>query len=94
MENIRNIKNNKKFMKAVSSKKTMTKSSNKGREKNMNKFFMGVRKERSATISVDTSCVTAAITENPLSNDMTPPTSTSTISVNCTEQKSIPDVST
>ena len=45
---------------------------------NMNKFFMGVRKERSATPSVDTSSVTATNTENPSSNNVRPPTFTST----------------
>ena len=50
----------------------MERSSNKEGTENMNKFFMGVRKERSATASVDTSFVTATNTENPLSNDVTP----------------------
>ena len=51
----------------------------------MNKLFMGVRKERPATRSVDTSSVTATNTENPLPNDVTPPTFASTITVDCTE---------
>ena len=34
------------------------------------------------------------ITENPLPNNVTPPTSTRTISEDCTEQESIPDAST
>lgn len=51
-----------------------------------------IGKERSATPSVDTSSVTA--TENPLPNDVTPPTSTSTISVDCSKQESIPIAST
>ena len=54
---------------------------------------MGVRKERSVTPSVDTSSVTATKSENPFSYDVTLPTSTSTISVDCTEQESIPDAS-
>ena len=57
MEN--NSKGRNKFMNAVSLRK------NKVRE-NMNKFFMGVKKERSATTSVDTSSVIAANTKNPL----------------------------
>ena len=60
----------------------------------MNKFFMGVRIERSVIPSVDTSSVTATGIENPFSNDVTLPTSSSTISVDCTEQESIPDAST
>ena len=64
-----------------------------GRE-NMSKFFMAVRKKRSAAPSFDTSSVPATSTENPLSNDVTPPSSTSAISVDCTEQKSIPVAST
>ena len=71
----------------------MERSSNKEGTENMNKFFMGVRKERSATASVDTSFVTATNTENPLSNDVTPLTSCSAISVDYTEQESIPDAS-
>ena len=54
---------------------------------------MGVRKERSVTPSVDTSSVTATKSENPFSYDVTLMTSTSTISVDCTEQESIPDAS-
>ena len=45
---------------------------------NMNKFFMGVRKERSATPSVNTSSVTATNTENLSSNNVRPPTFIST----------------
>ena len=46
---------------------------------------MDVRKERSATPSVDTSSVTSTNTENPLSNDVIPPTFSSTLLVDCTE---------
>ena len=58
----------------------------------MNKFFMDVRKERLATLSVGTSSATN--TENPLSKDMTPLSSTSTITIDSKEQKSILDAAT
>ena len=52
------------------------------------------KKKRFATPSVDASFVNTSITENFLSNYVTPPTSTSTISVDCSKQESIPIAST
>ena len=60
----------------------------------MNKFFIGIRKEVFTNPFVDTSSVTASSTENHLSNYVTQTMSTSTISFDCTEQKSFLDAPT
>lgn len=59
---------------------------------NANKFFMRVLKERSETSCVDTWSVTATNTNNPFWDDVKPPTSTGTISVDYTDQERIPDI--
>ena len=51
----------------------------------MKKFFIEVRKEIFTIPFVDASSVTASSTENHLSNYVTQPMSTSTISFDCTE---------
>ena len=56
----------------------------------MKKFFIEVRKEIFTIPFVDASSVTASSTENHLSNYVTQPMSTSTISFDCTEQESFP----
>lgn len=60
----------------------------------MNKFFIGIRKEVFTNPFVDASSVTASSTENHLSNYVTQTMSTSTISFDCTEQKSFLDAPT
>ena len=60
----------------------------------MKKFFIEVRKEIFTIPFVDASSVTASSTENHLSNYVTQPMSTSTISFDCTEQESFPDAPT
>ena len=53
---------------------------------------MRVLKERSETSCVDTWSVTATNTNNPFWDDVKPPTSTGTISVDYTDQERIPDI--
>lgn len=60
----------------------------------MKKFFIVVRKEIFTIPFVDASSVTASSTENHLSNYVTQTMSTSTISFDCTEQKSFLDAPT
>ena len=94
-KNIKNIIDNNKFINAVSPKKKKNeKISNKRRERKHEQILHDCQKRKICSSFFDTSSVPATSTENPLSNDVTPPSSTSAISVDCTEQKSIPVVST
>ena len=61
-KNMKNIDNDNKFMNAASWKKEWKDHQIKEGRENMNKFFMNVKKERSATPSVETSSVTATNT--------------------------------